>query len=220
MSAATRLPRFRQTVFLVGLGAVVAAVLALAPAAGASAHDYLVDSTPAANSVQTIPIEKVSLTFNDRVLDLRGDGSSALMQVVGPDTRHFETGCPTILDRTVTVPVALGPAGRYTVTWQIVSADGHVVSNSIAFTYRPGNDPSPAAGSTARPKCGNAVGAASTAAPPAAAAGGRGGGGADLGLVVGIAAGIIALALLGVVIVLITARRGPGSTPNRPPADD
>ena len=219
MFAATRLPRLRQTVFLVGLGAVVAAALALAPAAGASAHDYLVDSTPAANAVQTTPIEKVSLTFNDRVLDLRGDGSSALMQVVGPDDRHFEAGCPTILDRTVTVPVALGPAGRYTVTWQIVSADGHVVSSSIAFTYRPTSDPSPAAGSTSRPKCGNAVGAASTAAPRATASGGQSGE-ADLGLVVGIAVGIIVLALLGVVIVLITARRGPGSTPNRPPADD
>ena len=219
MFAATRLPRLRQTVILVGLGAVVAAALALAPAAGASAHDYLVDSTPAADSVQTTPIEKVSLTFNDRVLDLRGDGSSALMQVVGPDDRHFETGCPTILDRTVTVPVALGTAGTYTVTWQIVSADGHVVSGAIAFTYHPASDASPAAGNTTRPKCGNAAGSSSTQPPPASTSGGQGGS-ADLAIVVWIAAGIIVLALAGVVLVLITARRRPGNDPNRPPADD
>ena len=178
-------------------------VLALAPAAGASAHDFLVQSSPAANSVQTTPIAEVSLTFNDRVLDLTGDGSSALAQVIGPKGKHFETACPSILDRTVTVPVALGGEGKYTVTWQIVSADGHTVSDSIVFEYRPDAAATSATGRTGRPRCGTDAGT-STAVPQSA-----GGGGVrpDAVVIIGIGIGIVVLALLTSIILILSGRR-------------
>jgi copper resistance protein C len=187
-------------------GAVVACVLVLFPADSASAHDYLVESTPAADSVQTETLAQVSLTFNDRVLDLTGDGSSALLQVTDSANRHFETGCATIQDRTVTAPVALGAAGTYTVEWQIVSADGHTVSNAISFRYEPPADATPAPGSASRPTCGSAsAGQASTAVPSSEPTGEADSSG--LGLVVGIAVAIVVLALVGVVLVVVSSRR-------------
>jgi hypothetical protein len=191
------------------LAALIAGVLALAPAAGASAHDYLVDSTPKAGSVQTAPLNAVTLTFNDRILDLKGDGSGSLMQVVGPDARHYETGCPTVLDRTLSVPVSLGAGGKYVVTYQIVSADGHTVSSSITFTYQPPAGTIASAGNAVGPACGQLE----TAAPGASTGSGSNGGTTaqpnDLGIVLGIAIGIVALALVGVLIVVLTARRRP-----------
>ncbi|AAT90008.1 transporter [Leifsonia xyli subsp. xyli] len=198
-------------------GVVAAVAIALAPAATASAHDYLVESSPAAGSVQAQALPDVSLTFNDRVLDLTGDGSSALVQVTDAAGRHFETGCSSILDRTVTVPVALGGAGTYTVEWQIVSADGHTVSSSIQFRFQAPAGFAAAAGSAERPACG--VGAIAASSSPAPLAGQQGPGrpgserreaeppGDSTAVVVGVAVGTLALAAAGVAIVLLTARR-------------
>lgn len=210
-----------RTGLLAGVaGIAAAAALALLPAAAADAHDYLVGSDPAANATVTTPPDAVSLTFNDRVLDLSGTGSTNLLTVTGPGaaTTHFETGCATVADTKVTAPVALGGAGVYTVTYQIVSADGHTVSSSYAFAYQPPAGATAAKGSATSP-C-RADGSAATAepgatasAPPSAAASTpqptAASNGTDLGLVIGIAIAIVVLAIIGVVIVLLTARRKP-----------
>lgn len=211
-------------------GLAAALALALLPAVAASAHDYLVSSDPASDSTVTTPPSTVTLTFNDRVLDLAGDGSSTLLTVTGPDAaaRHFETGCATVADRNVSAPVALGGAGSYTVTYQIVSADGHTVSNSYAFAYQPPAGAVEAAGSE-KTACGAAAGGSATESPaasdpatPEATAGGSqplvtastpeptaAANDSGLGLVIGIAVAIVVLAIIGVVIVVLTARRKP-----------
>lgn len=208
-------------------GAVlIAAALALAPDAAASAHDYLVETSPASGAVQTDPLTQVSLTFNDRVLDLSGDGSSAVLQVTSGG-RYFETGCPTILDRSVSAPVALGAAGAYTVDWQIVSADGHTVSGTYGFEYKPAAAAGSASEGAPAPTCGakatsepatptpGAVAptpgeTVSTSAPATPASSTDSG----LPLVIGIGIAIVVLALAGVVIVILTARRKPPTGPD------
>ncbi|MEO8907186.1 MAG: copper resistance CopC family protein [Microbacteriaceae bacterium] len=218
--AAREQPRSR--ILAAVAAAFIAGALALIPAAGASAHDYLVDSTPKANSVQTAPLNKISLTFDDIVLDLAGDGSSSLLQVTGPDgaNTHFETGCPTVLGRVVTAPVALGPSGKYIITWQIVSADGHTVSNSLDFTYSPPAGTTEAKGTSSRPQCGrtSSESGAATSTPAAQTSGASNS--SSLGIVVTIGAVIIGLAVIGVITVLVTGRRRrPGSRPS-PESDD
>ncbi|WP_426625627.1 copper resistance CopC family protein [Leifsonia sp. McL0607] len=207
---------------IAAVGAVlVAAALALVPAAAASAHDYLVETSPASGAVQTDPLTQVSLTFNDRVLDLTGNGSSAILQVTSGG-RYFETGCPTVLDRSVTAPVALGAAGAYTVDWQIVSADGHTVSGTYGFEYRPAAGATPASAGASAPTCGvHATPGAVTATPGAVAptpgetvstsAPSVAPSSTDSGLplVIGIGIAIVIVALVGVVIVILTARRKP-----------
>lgn len=187
-----------------------AGALALAPASVASAHDYVVSSDPAAGATVTTALTQVSLTFNDVVLDLSGDGESSIVQVTGEDGRHFETGCATADGRVVTAPVALGAAGSYRMAWQIVSADGHTVSENLDFTYEPPEGAPEAKGTANRPECGASGGgstAAATAGPTAPTAAASDGD--NLGIVIGLAGGIVALALIAVIIVLVTARRKP-----------
>lgn len=204
-------PRRRSIGHALRAGIAVAALAAAAvigplAAAPASAHDYLVDSSPKAGSTQTTPIDSVKLTFDDVVLDLSKTGPGALLQVTGPNGagKHFETGCPTISDRNVTVPVALGGAGKYMVTWQIVSADGHVVSDSIQFTYAPPAGTKAAAGSSTS-ACKSA---GATAAPKAGAGTAQGtvNSGAIV-IVIVIAGSIVLLALIAVVVIALTRRR-------------
>ncbi|MGO4534974.1 copper resistance CopC family protein [Leifsonia sp. 2MCAF36] len=215
----------RNRLIAAAAGIVAATALALAPVAAADAHDYLVGSDPSADSTVTTALTSVTLTFNDRVLDLSGNGSTNLLTVTGPGsaTRHFETGCAKVADAKLSAPVALGPSGTYTVTYQIVSADGHTVSSSYPFTYQAPAGAA-AAGGTEKSPCGAQASATSAAtatgsggaasAPPAATASTpqpttAASNGADLGLVIGIAIAIVVLAVIGVVIVLLTARRRP-----------
>lgn len=111
----------------------------------AAAHDFLVSSNPANGSTVTSAVTSVALKFNDIVLT---KPSAPDLVVTGPDGRHYETGCATSIDRDVTVPVKLGPDGRYVATWRIVSADGHPVSASIGFTFKAPTGFSRAAGDT------------------------------------------------------------------------
>ena len=217
----------RKRRFVTGLAIVVAAgVLALGPALSASAHDYLVASTPENASTQTTPLKKIVLTFDDRVLDLSGDGSSNVVEVTNDKGRHFEAGCAVIADTDVTVATDLGGSGKYTVTWQIVSADGHVVSSSIGFDYRLPAGVTPSAGKASRPACGGSSGSgsgssgssSSSASTTAAGAGSSNGssgtssGTSALGPALGIGGGVIVVALIAVVIVLVRNRR-----PTAPP---
>ncbi|QWT24907.1 copper resistance protein CopC [Subtercola sp. PAMC28395] len=156
----------KALIFALSAAGFLAVVMAIAPAGAASAHDYVVSSSPTADSTVTQPVGSVSVTFNDLVLDLAGDGSSSVMEVTGPDggSTHFETGCASILGRVVSAPVALGAAGRYQVSWQVVSSDGHPVSGSFGFTY------SPAAGSAAGDGSGAAGNDTAASGTPSASA--------------------------------------------------
>lgn len=225
--------RARLAAIAAGVGLVAAAAIGALSAAPASAHDYLVGSSPKADSVQTTPIDAVRLTFDDVVLSLSTTGPSALLQVTGPDgaSTHFETGCATVSGRDVTAPVDLGGPGKYRVTWQIVSADGHVVSDSIEFTYRPPAGTKASAGSAVS-AC---KGAAATAAPGSSTGTAQGtvNSGA-LVIVVVIVAAIVILALVAVLVIVLTRRRsatagsgtagsgtsGPGTAGSRGPGPD
>ncbi|ROP75955.1 hypothetical protein EDF18_2587 [Frigoribacterium sp. PhB107] len=136
---------------VVGVGA--AGLLALAPVSSASAHDYVVSSTPAEGSTQSAELTEASITFNDVILDLSGTGSSNVLEVTDASGRHFEDGCSATSGATLSTGVALGAAGDYTMTYQAVSADGHTVSASLPFTWAPPAGASVAEGAATRPAC-------------------------------------------------------------------
>jgi methionine-rich copper-binding protein CopC len=244
-----RAPRRRPTtrrgagIAGVALAAGALALVGLAQGSGpdgalpASAHDYLVSSSPAAGSTVDAPPSEVALTFSDVILDLGaagGDavaggtssatGGSSVVQVTGPDGQgtHFETGCAVNAGRVVSVPVALGASGAYTVTWRVVSADGHPVSDSIGFSYEAPEGAAASAGSATGPACAaadaeeggapapsEASGSGSSAEPGTAAAQ-EAGVAPYLGLVVGAGIGIVVLAAAAVVLIVVTGRRKPG----------
>lgn len=183
----------RSRLLLALLAVITSAGVVVAGAGAASAHDYLVSSSPAANSVQTRPLTVVRLTFDDLVLSRP---APPIVEVVGPGGRHYETGCATAVDRDVTTPVGLGPSGRYTVTWRIVSADGHAVSQSIGFAYRPPTGAGAEPGTAKPPTC--------TTVRTQDAGADEGGGGVSPGLVV---LGIGLVTLIALVLVVSRGRR-------------
>jgi methionine-rich copper-binding protein CopC len=191
----------RRAGVTVALAVVVAAFVVLLGAAPAQAHDYLVSSTPADGSTVTTPPERVTLTFDAAVLKT-GNGSEVL-SVVGPGGKHFETACPVVANDDVSAAVRLGPAGTYTVSWRIVSADGHPVADSIRFRYAPAAGAIGSAGSASGPSCGDAaVGSrsGSSSSQPTSSAG--------VVVLIAVVAGVLVLLVAaGVVLTLVLTRR-------------
>ncbi|MCJ1708860.1 copper resistance CopC family protein [Microbacterium sp. VKM Ac-2923] len=176
-------------------GAVVVAAAmtaALGGATAASAHDSLVASSPAEGDTVS-SLSEVRLDFSANLLG--ADGGNIVI-VVGPDGRHYEADCAALAGPTLTLPVALGAPGDYSVEWRAVSSDGHPVSGVIPFVY---SGPNVSAGAETSP-CTSAAGVAEAAAEPESVGGMSG---LTLGLLLG--GGVVVL--IGVLIVVILRTR-------------
>jgi len=148
------------------LAAVVAAsaALALLPAISASAHNYLVGTTPAKDAVVTTQPGTVSLETNEALLDVEG---GSVIQVQGPDGKYYGDGCAVVEGPVATTQTQLGEPGVYTVTWRVVSTDGHPISGTWAFTWEPVDGIALAEGSDEPGACGGTSAAAPEASAPA-----------------------------------------------------
>jgi methionine-rich copper-binding protein CopC len=186
------------------LALVTAALVAVLPAVPAEAHDTLVSSSPASGSTVTAVPRSVTLTFDEPVLDYAG--TTALV-VTGPDgaARHFETACARVSGRTVSAAVALGGSGRYVVSWRVVSADGHPVSDSFPFTLHRPTGTTAAAGSARGPSCGTA----STSRAGAAPASSQSTVSPLVWALVGVGAGLVVVLLVVVLVVALRLSRRP-----------
>jgi copper transport protein len=131
--------------------AVVLAALALAPAAGA--HAVLQWSRPAAAARLAAAPARVSLTFSEPVLLLRG-ADLALVDARGRTLAAARR--PAGGGATATLSLSVGrrlPAGAYGVRYRVLSDDGHVAAATLPFAVGPGHAfagavAGPAAGST------------------------------------------------------------------------
>lgn len=122
------------------------AVLVTAPPA--SAHAALLGSTPKADARVTSPRDTVTLRFDEAV-----QATFSAVRVAGPGGQRVDSGDPSVVDNEVTQPITGFPqAGRYTVAWRVVSADGHPVSGEFGFMVAASavSSPAPAAGSSSR----------------------------------------------------------------------
>jgi copper resistance protein C len=136
--------------------AVVGVLGALVLAQPAAAHNSLTGSDPKDGARLARPPAVVRLVFLSRL-----DPASTAVTVTGPDGRTAQAGSPRFDGPRVVIPFAPGPAGRYTVSYEIVSSDGHPVKGAIGFTVTTASAP------TATPA---PTGAGLAAATPSAAA--------------------------------------------------
>ncbi len=162
------------------IGSVAAALVITAGTAGA--HAVLETSSPANGATLSEVPDLVELVFSENI------GEPAALEVIGPDGASVTGGEVEVAGDTLrrTFDPSASPAGAYTISYQIMSADGHVIAGSLAFTV--GGD-----GATGAPAAGPPV---STSDPTDA----------DPAVVIALAA-VLAAALL---IALGTIRRAFG----------
>jgi methionine-rich copper-binding protein CopC len=117
---------------LVSLFALLA--LVVAPVA-ASAHAGLVSANPEANKEITVMPQEITLTFTEDLMVLgEADVNSISMNLLdGAEVplADIKVNGPTL---SATVPEGNYESGTYEVFYKIVSADGHKLSDSYAFS--------------------------------------------------------------------------------------
>ena len=108
----------------------VAAAAVLVGAGAAQAHNTLVSTDPAEGATVAAAPARVTLTFNEPARSL---GTEVV--VTAPDGTTVSTGDAVLDGVTVSQDVTGSlPAGAYTVTWRVTSADGHPLEGVLSFT--------------------------------------------------------------------------------------
>jgi methionine-rich copper-binding protein CopC len=189
--------------------------LALGVAAPASAHNYLVSSTPAEGDVLTALPDEFVITTNDDLLSL-GDGAGGFaMQVQDAAGLYYGDGCVTVAGPSMTAAASLGAPGAYVLTWQAVSIDGHTIDGQIPFSWTPDDITQSSEGRATAPVCGEVLEQPETdptptatadteaTAPPASA-------GDDSGIpgeLLWIGGGVLAVVAAAAITMLVLSRR-------------
>lgn len=209
-------PAVRRRVRAGRLGAGTLAALTLVGgavfglAAPASAHNYVIAATPASNSTLTELPKTFAITTNDRLLDIGDTDSGFAFRIVGPDGRYFENGCVDVEGPTMSTAAALGKSGKYQAEWQIISADGHTVSDSYDFTWKAPAGFSPATGTTKPPTCATAGNGSTAAASTTGTESGTSASTTSDALWIG-AGGLVVVAAVVAVLLLVRRRPAPAA---------
>jgi hypothetical protein len=181
------------------LSVLLAAVLATAVAAPASAHNTLRSTSPADGAQLDSPPQQVSLSFDEDAIEVGTE-----ISVSGP-AGPVDVAPPAVSGPTVSaaLPPDL-PAGAYTVEWRVTSVDGHPISGTFAFTVTAppptSSAPAPTATATDAP-----TGVPTAAAAPRAGDATGGSGGIPLPVLL-VLAGLVVVALAAGL--LLRRRRG------------
>ncbi len=108
---------------------------------GASAHDVLSRTDPAAGATVSVTPDRVSLTFTEAPLSI---GTQVV--VTGPGG-PVQVGSPTVSGTVVSQALSPSvPGGDYTVAYRVTSDDGHPVTGTFSFRATTGSDGSAATG--------------------------------------------------------------------------
>lgn len=130
-----RTMRFRRKVFAIPtLVMAIAGLLAQAPSA--SAHAVFVASIPAKNSTVAAMPHTVSIRFDDKIIDIVGKHANVL-SVSDAKGHLVSTGYARVAGDLVTTDIKPGAArGRVTISWRVISDDGHPVTGISFFTVK------------------------------------------------------------------------------------
>ncbi|MCE1178969.1 MAG: copper resistance protein CopC [Micrococcales bacterium] len=126
----------RQLIIRVGLILLALAVimsLVLSGASLASAHAQLLSVSPADKATVTQPPDKVELTFNEEI-----NPSFVVVRVSGADGTSVTSGDPSVTGGVVSQPISSGAPGQHTITYRVVSKDGHPIAGRTTFTAMAG----------------------------------------------------------------------------------
>ena len=109
---------------------MLVATALLGGARPAVAHNELIGSDPPDGATLASGPARVVLTF-----DLPVKAGFSTLTVTGPDRTQWQDGAAVEDGATVSAPLRpLGPTGRYTIAYQVLSADGHPIRGAVRFT--------------------------------------------------------------------------------------
>jgi len=131
----------------------LAVVTVLSTSGPASAHNQIVSSTPRPGETLTTLPARFEIDTNNVLLDIGGTGRGFAFEIRDARGRFYEDGCVSIVDDNMFTTARLGSPGKYTIIFQIVSADGHAVSGTIPFTWAPTGQETVTRGVTSPPGC-------------------------------------------------------------------
>jgi len=101
----------------------------------ASAHAELVSSTPAADEILTMAPDQVTLTFGEKLLVISGKATNTV-EVTNSQGEVLSSDPASVSgsEITTTLDSQRMVDDKYTVTYRVVSADGHPVKGSYFFS--------------------------------------------------------------------------------------
>ena len=112
----------------------IALTLSLISAPFASAHGEIVSTSPEQGSVSTTIPETVTLNFDGNLQTLDGKTINTI-DVVDSTGASVVQGEPVVTGKSISTSISTDSAvGEFTVTYRIVSEDGHPVDGSYVFT--------------------------------------------------------------------------------------
>lgn len=115
---------------------LLSAVLIILMLPSAQAHSKLVSSTPAQSSILNTFPRTISLTFNEKLLVLKGQ-SPNVISVLTPSEKELAQAKTQIVGNTISITMKkLSTSGRFKVIYRVVSADGHPISGEYFFTVK------------------------------------------------------------------------------------
>ncbi len=98
----------------------------------ALAHAHLERSTPADGSTLSAVPPALEMRFSEPAR------LTALWIQRGQEPRQALKSLPTATEKILRVALPTLAPGVYSVTWRVVSADGHIASGAVRFTISPG----------------------------------------------------------------------------------
>lgn len=186
---------------------LTALVVALAPL---PAHATVLDTNPADGEVLTAAIDAFTVTVNENVLDVGGVDTANAITITDAEGGFYGDGCSVVDGDELSTTAVLGEPGDYTMSYALVSADGHTIDGAVTFAWQPSGEAETAEAAAEPPTCGETAteepngdsGAAPSSDAPAEAEEGQPGWLIGLGI-----AGLVVVALLVVGTLLGALRR-------------
>jgi methionine-rich copper-binding protein CopC len=119
------------------ISVTVSILLTLAGTQGAHAHAQVTSSVPAKNQTVKVLPSLVWLEFDGDLLSF-GDKQMNTITVTNSIKKRVDIGGPIVGGARISTRLKAGlPAGKYLVSYRVVSEDGHPVEGSYSFTYKP-----------------------------------------------------------------------------------
>jgi len=118
----------------VSIGLLALLLFSISNSYSSYAHSSMIEQIPKGNATITEMPQEVKLIFDEELLDL-GSGNSVIVR--NPDGKEVTTGATKLLSSNISRDLTASTMpGKYSVSYRVVSADGHVVEGTYQLILK------------------------------------------------------------------------------------